>query len=156
MGCPHTTQLLFPSGKKSSILVKLGLDFTTNHCDIRYQLIFREIYVKDETYEFLILSTVNVFKIDININSQSDIEKVSNIFLKTSSQSEIDNFGRNIELYCLIKEDNIWKACSYSAFVDYLKEKGYLPKIKAKSTSNKSYDVVSTVENGIRTYQQIN
>jgi len=125
--------------------------------DVRYQLIFEEDYIKDSNYEFLILHTVDVFKADIDVNSNNDIENVANVFLKILSEDEINKFNRrNVGLYCMIKEGGVWKACSSKSAFKYMQERGYLHLIKAKVESNNFYDVLSTVENGVRQYQKIN
>ncbi|SDW82951.1 hypothetical protein SAMN05444411_102262 [Lutibacter oricola] len=122
--------------------------------DVRYQVVFQETYIKDNNYEFLILSTLNVLQSDINLNIQSEIDSVSNIFLKLSTPSEIEEFGKNLELYCLIKENDIWKACSIEAHLKYLEDNGYMEIVTNKINSNNFYDVLSTVNNGIRVYTE--
>lgn len=123
--------------------------------NVRFQLIFRETYIKDNNYEFLLLSTVNVFKAEMNINSTIDIDKTANYFLKNSSTEDIKRFKKSVGSYCMIKEDGIWKACSAEAVFKYLQEKGFLQLIKNKVDSNNFYDVLSVLDNGIRTYNQI-
>lgn len=123
--------------------------------DVRFQLVFRETYIKDNNYEFLILGTVDVFKAKMNINSITDIEKAANYFLKTSSTEDIKRFKKSVGLYCMIKEDGIWKACSSTAVFEYLQEKGFLQLIKNKIDSNNFYDVLSLIDGGVRTYTQI-
>ncbi|PCH72696.1 MAG: hypothetical protein COB98_11555 [Flavobacteriaceae bacterium] len=122
---------------------------------VRYQLVFRESYIKDADFEFLILSTVNVFKAGIDVGSTSDIENIIKIFLKQSSEEEINKFKKNVGSYCLIKEEGVWKTCSPLAVFEYLQEKQYLHLIKEKVNSTNFYDVLSTVESGIRKYEQV-
>ena len=86
---------------------------------------------------------------------QSDIENVSNIFLKLSSPSEIEEFKNYLELYCMIKENGIWKACSFEAHLKYLVENSYMEIVNSKINSNNFYDILSTVENGVRIYTGI-
>ncbi|CAM4295632.1 hypothetical protein ZONE111904_12735 [Zobellia nedashkovskayae] len=77
---------------------------------------------------------------------QSDINSVSNIFLKLSSQSEIEEFRKNLELYCLIKEEDVWKACSIQAHLKNLEDNSYMEIVTNKINSNNFHDVISTVE----------
>jgi hypothetical protein len=123
--------------------------------DVRYQVVFQETYIKDNNHEFLILSTLNVLQSDLNLNIQGDIDSVSNIFLKTSSPSEIEEFRKNIELYCLIKENGIWKACSMEEHLKYLEDNNYMEIVTNKINSNNFYDILSTINNGVRIYTEI-
>lgn len=120
--------------------------------DVRFQLVFRETYIKDNNYEFLLLSTVDVFKAGMNVNSTIDIEKAANYFLKNSNTEDIKKYKKSVGSYCMIKEDGIWKACSSTAVFEYLQEKGFLQLIKNKINSNNFYDVLSVIDNGIRAY----
>ncbi len=117
--------------------------------NVRYQVIFEENYIKDSNYEFLILRTVHPFVADIDINSNIDIEKAANHFLKTSIN---ENIKKGVRSYCLIKEKGTWKACSAKAVFKYMNEKNYLNLVKAKIKSSNFCDVLSTVENGSRKY----
>ncbi len=124
--------------------------------NVRYQLVFRETYIKDNNYEFLLLTTINVFKADIDVNSNSDIAAAVNYFLRNSSEEEIEKFKKSAASYSMVKEDGIWKACSADAVFEYLNEMGHLLLITEKINSNNFYDVLSNVEGGLRQYTQAN
>ena len=120
--------------------------------NVRYQLIFRETYIKENDYEFLLLTTINVLKAGIDVNSNADIQKIRNYFLRALNEEETKTIKKSIGSYCLIKESGVWKACSATAVFQHLQAKGYLQSIKDKVNSSNFYDVTSTVANGSRQY----
>lgn len=123
--------------------------------NIKYQLVYRETYIKEDIYEFLLLGTINAFKADIDVDSSSDIEKGANYFLRNSiDEEEILQLRSSAGSYAMIKEDGRWKACSASAVFKYLKIRRYLSLVKQKLNSNNFYDVLSTVENETRIYTE--
>ena len=118
----------------------------------RYQLVATETYIKDGEYEFLFIEFVDVYKADIDPKSSGDVDKVVNFF-KRAELSEIDynNIKRGTIMECFIKENGFWKACYPLPIYQYWRNKGYDQLIKDKA----NYDVLSTVENGVRVYEQV-
>ena len=123
--------------------------------EVRYQLVLEENYIKDSNYEFVIIHAVNVFRGYIDINSESDMSKLTSYALKTISPEDKRKLLGAVGLYGLIKEEGEWKACSANAIFRYLQDQGTLDFVKDKVNSADFYDVLSTVENGVRVYEQV-
>jgi hypothetical protein len=91
-----------------------------NIAGCREQVVFKELYLKINNQEIVILYSSPMFLLDLDSNSSINKKTIVDYFLSGCNPAVRDNYG--IEMTVLIKENSVWKFPYNEIFMPYLEQ----------------------------------